>query len=60
MEWAMGSECYFLMAQALANLDVFGSLDPDNPPRVKGHQIRVKTTDNVPVRTRPRRFDMIQ
>ena len=60
MEWATGSEFDFFMAQALANLDVFGSPDPDNPPRVKGQQIRVETTDNVPVRARPRRFDMIQ
>ena len=50
----------FFMAQCLANIDAFGSPDPDNPPRVKNYQVRVETTDEVPVRARPRRFTMIE
>jgi hypothetical protein len=50
----------YFRAQALANLDIFGAPDPDNPPRVKGHQIRIETEDERPCRARPRRFNLIQ
>ena len=50
----------FFLAQCFANIDVFGSPDPDNPPRVKNYQVRVETTDEIPVRARPRRFNLIE
>jgi hypothetical protein len=57
---ALPREQDFFRAQALANLDVFGAPDPDNPPRVKGHQIRIETVDERPCRARPRRYNLIQ
>ena len=50
---------YFL-AQALANIDVFCFPDPDNPPRIKDYKVSIETTDEVPVRARPRKYSLLQ
>jgi len=59
-DYKQRTEQDFFRAQCIANIDAFGSPDPDNPPRVKDYLVRVETTDEVPVRARPRRFTMIE
>jgi hypothetical protein len=50
----------FLMAQALANLDIFSHPDPDNPRPVKAPMVDINTTDEIPTRGHTKRWSPVQ
>jgi hypothetical protein len=51
---------FFMRAQALANLDVFGYPDPYSPPTVPGYTFRIQTVHDLPIYQSPQRFNQLE
>ena len=54
------TEMAYMIAQSIANISAYFHPDPDNPPTVKGFIAEIETTDEVPVRSRARKFAEVQ